>query len=207
MKKMKVYAKLFLVHFLLLLINSTVIAQNTRNQKDKAFINWFFRNADSRPYVTPYNKDSVTVYVDGLNSNRIAYIEKQLLNQDTLVDMDCKKNRVILSPKEKEYISRQLQKMKTEVWQANLLANSILISKDTIDAVFKKPLSAQFELFSKYPHGYSFFSKPIFLRNGTLCIFYCGYNCAQSCFDDHLLIFRKEGEQWMELISLIDTVI
>lgn len=203
---MSVFTKLLLVHFLVL-FNSIAYAQMTQFQKETAFINWFFQNAETRPYVTPYNKDSTTVYADGLNSSRIAYIKKELVDQDTLIDLDCRKNKVILSKKEKEYIAQEFDKMRTRVWPNNLLSNSIIISRDTISAVYKKPISAQFDFFSKYPHGYSFFSIPIFLRNDTLCIFYCGYNCAHSCFDDHLLIFRKEGELWMELISLVHTVI
>ncbi|MFM6975615.1 MAG: hypothetical protein ACKOW2_02045 [Sphingobacteriaceae bacterium] len=181
-------------------------AQKTSKQKEKAFINWFFQKAETRPYVTPYAKDSITVYASGLSANRIDYIKKEL-SIDTLIDLECKKNKVILSKEEKVYIYRQLDGMKTQVWQKNLIENSILINKDTISTIFKRPVSAQLNFFSKYPHGYSFFSKPIFIRDNTLCIFYCGYNCFDLCFDDKLLILRKEGEDWVELISLIDTIV
>lgn len=94
--------------------------------------------------------------------------------------------------------------MEFQPWRKDLIKNSQLIQIDTINAIFKKSVSEKLGFFVKYPHGYSFFSKPIFIRKGTLCIFYCGYNCALSCFDDYILIFRKEGETWTELVVLND---
>jgi hypothetical protein len=204
---MKIYVKLLLIQFSILLPGNMVYAQKRDSKKEITFIKWLFQNPETRPYTTPYSRDSSIVYADGLDDSKIAYIKKELLNKDTLEDLDCKKNKVVFSEREKKYIKKELEKMKNRVWPKNIFSNSILISRDTISTLNKKSHLPQFDFFSRYPHGYSFFSRPIFLRNGSLCIIYSGYNCAYSCFDDNLLIFRKEGEGWIELISLVETII
>lgn len=201
---MKIIKKILLFHLLLLSVK-LLYGQKREFDKEKAFINWFIRNNSTRPFITPYSKDSTTVYSSGLSNKRIDDIKK-ILSIDTLTDIECKKNIVVLSRGEKEYINKALEKMKLKVWPKDLFKNSILVNRDTINAVFKRPITVQLNFFKQYPHGYSFFSIPIFIRNGTLCIFYCGYNCANFCFDDQLLILRKEGSGWVPLISLINKV-
>ncbi len=172
-------------------------------KKEKAFLNWFFQNSSTRPFLTPYSLDSITVYSSGISNKRIDEI-KNILDADTLADIECKKNIVVFNKNERSYIHQQLEKMKSELWPEKLFKNSLIIDRDTINAIFKKTIVQQVEFFRKYPHGYSFFSKPIFIRNNTLCIFYSGYNCAHNCFDDQLFILRKEAEDWVPFILLID---
>ncbi len=202
---MKLSIKLILTSVFVLNLN-LVFAQKTKLKREIAFVNWFFKNPETRPYITLNSEDNLIVYSSGLSHSRIDFIKKEL-SQDTLIDLECKKNKVALSSNERAYINKELEKMKFQTWPKKIFKNSILINSDTISAIFKKPLIAQFDFFSKYSNGYSFFSRPIFIRNNTLCIFYCGYNCSNLCFDDQLFILRKEGEGWVEFISLIDTVV
>lgn len=174
-------------------------------KKDTAFLNWFIQNSSTRPFLTPYSIDSITVYSNGISNKRIDEI-KNILNADTLADIECKKNIIVFNKYEREYILKQLEKMKSELWPEKLFKNSLMIDRDTINTMFKKTMVQQVEFFRKYPHGYSFFSRPIFIRKNTICIFYSGYNCASNCFDDQLFIMRKEAEDWVPFILLIDGV-
>jgi hypothetical protein len=193
---------LFAIPSLFFFVNQVHGQNNLGPKKEKEFINFFVQSTELRLHITPYSKDSTFVYSNRISGRKIDEIKK-MLNVDTLIDQECIKNKVILSEKERQYINQQLEKMRSHVWPKDFIKDAIQIKGDTINTVLKQSISKQLEFFLKYPHGYSFFSKPIFMRNRTLCIFYTGYNCAKSCYYDQLLILRKEGENWVELIALV----
>lgn len=73
---MKTFAKLLLVQFSLLQLGNIAYAQKKHSLQEITFIKWLFQNPETRPYITPYTKDSITVYSNRLSAERIDLIKK-----------------------------------------------------------------------------------------------------------------------------------
>jgi hypothetical protein len=180
---------------ILLLITSmliTELSQAQSNESTKTFIR------------SVVHEEGKILYVDSISNNTINEMQ-EALNKDTISNViitDKRGKRIVFdfTKKEREYINSELKKMRNYAWSEGLLKNSILLRQDTIGHIFsmKAMLFDKWGYFkSHYGQGFHYFSKPIFLRNNTVCIFYEDYNCGWTCGDGSLNIYVKKGDKWI----------
>lgn len=102
---------------------------------------------------------------------------------------------IMFSKEEKSYINNQIEILKSNKWTSGLVENSTFIDS----AALKKIIIGVDGWKNFHKHYGTFiyrFSKPIFLRNNTMCIFYFGYFCDGLCGYKNLSIYSKKGDQW-----------
>lgn len=112
------------------------------------------------------------------------------------------KEYIVLSKEEKGYIFKCLHEQKSKVWPDHLFPNSKLILYDTIANVFKDR-HKDWNYFNKhFGSGFHSFTQPIFLRNGSICLFYSDYSCGGECGSGDFSIYRKRNGVWIRIITL-----
>jgi len=173
----------YLVFFLVIVI----FINSVKAQNEKASYNFI------RKVVTAQNDEKI-LYCDSISPYAIAEIKRALFDSGT-------SNKFVLTTNEKKYVRAELNKMRKYVWRDSLFQNSILIKKDSINYAFGKSNSANmdgWDYFKRhFGQGYYDFSKPIFIRNGTMCIFYRGENCGWLCGEGFVGVYVKKGKKWI----------
>lgn len=126
-----------------------------------------------------------------------AAILKDTLNNSFFFGKKEKGKQLILTNNEKKYLLRKIDEQQGFVWPDNLFQN---IQKSNLEE--KNPTSKLKNSFQKI---YSF-SKPIFIRNHTICIFYYGYYCGGECGKGIIEIYHKVNDKWTTWISIVQWI-
>ena len=107
---------------------------------------------------------------------------------------------------EQDIIKSQISKPLIKKWNEKLVEKVKIISRDTLDVIFKDR-NKSWQYFHKH-FGKRFYSfcAPIFLRNNTLCIFYSEYGCGGLCGAGQIQLYKKEGSEWKPIKSFCDWV-
>lgn len=146
------------------------------------------------------HSDQKIIYADSVGNYVISYIKEGLNRPVTSYSQKKKTERQFwpFTRKEKEYINKELSRMQKFTWKDSLLSGSLLVKQDTINAIFSKDVFSGWGYFNThFGHGFYNLSKPIFLRNRTMCIFYKGYSCGHLCGEGDLTIYVKKKGKWM----------
>lgn len=112
------------------------------------------------------------------------------LGPDTLFDKSRESDgHIIISPEERKEIDKQIGDMSSFRWtEAELrkygLTNFTLES-DTTNMLYATADHLIFEL-----------SKPIFIRNKSICFVYIYYRCGHICAKLWITALKKEGNTW-----------
>ena len=110
---------------------------------------------------------------------------------------------LIFTPAEKLHIREQVKIMSGEVklWkEKDFGENSILLNLDSLRTLIGPRGLGWPDYKKKYSSGYFTFSKPIFLRNDTICIFYCSFSSGGA----ELSVFENYSGQWIRLSRIAD---
>jgi len=174
---------------ILLLFAKSLSAQEY--EKDKKFINEVVSHEGKMIVLDHLNNYTIQTIRDDFKSDTVQYDAK---NAGTL----------ILTKAEQKYIHKQLEEMERPYLKADLFDSTQIVSPSSIHRLFKKGIGEGWEAFYKRysPKGYYVFSKPIFLRNDSLCIFYYGYSCGGLCGSGGLYIYKKTGSDWKPWLEL-----
>jgi hypothetical protein len=126
------------------------------------------------------------------NDGRVHYRIEQIL-ADSL----------IITSKERQYITSQINKMENHKWNKSEFSNLRLIACDTVKAVFADPKADGWREMGKKGVGriYSL-SVPVFLRNDTFCFFYYDYSCGWLCGQGQFAIYKKVKGKWVMFATL-----
>jgi len=138
-------------------------------------------------------------YTDSISKSQIAGIKTQL-NRDTIFDNNWLTSEIkfiILSKEEKKYINSELDKFKDFTWRQGLVPQFKIIRTDTVNAIFNDRRRGWAYFHTKYGLYIHNFTKPIFLRNNTVCIFYKQYTCDYLCGFGTLDIYILKGGKWV----------
>jgi hypothetical protein len=168
-------------------------------------------------------KQRLIVYADTVNKECRMTLPKDMVDaikKGMLTDMRNAQHSdtLVLSVNEKKYLLKQLKK--TTVWENNLFENSKRISGDSLfdyatnegrkyykklsEAKLSKDTIALAKLSQEYPYfPYAFgFTKPVYLRNNTICfisfVAICGNPCGRSASG----IYKKDGNEWKLWIGM-----
>lgn len=176
-----------------LLIGFVTINAHSQDRECKAFINNFF------------DKSAKLVYRDRVGEHVIENM-KEALNQDTLYALGARFNqaddRLLLTQQERNYIQHELKLLAQLTWTDELFENGKALTKAVIDSIYNDRTRGWSYFKKHYGSRLYNFSKPIFLRTHSLCVFYSGYSCGPRCGEGQLMLFRKKNgtwEHWMDL--------
>lgn len=182
-----------LMIFIILTINS--FAQKKKlnlikpTNEDIEFINeFFFHNIK-------FSKNTIYKYQSKLN---LYHLEQKLElfaldSVSSLYSFSNKKRTkekqfLKLSSDERHFIKEEIQKFDSLKWGKNLIPGEKRLS-------IAKSLTGGFSI-----------TKPIFLRNNTLCIFDYFYDCGNRCAESETTVFKKvngKWEMWMIVYRLV----
>lgn len=98
---------------------------------------------------------------------------------------------LVLSEQEKAYIETQINNQTGKIWGENLLKKSRLTGRDT---TYKKETHFSIQKHNQSKTIYSF-SKPIFLREASICFFYYQH-IKRGSGEGQLGLYKKEGDTW-----------
>lgn len=147
-------------------------------------------------------KDS-TFYFDRLENVTLKELKK-VLQRDTLVDAGYflaptnPPATLILKNSERLLIQRKLKEMEEFFWKPRLFEKSALLSANQF---IQSNSIERNKIEYRYKKMYSF-SKPIFLRHNTICIFYNSYFCGMECGEGNFFVYLKENGKWKRWIFL-----
>lgn len=192
----------------LLFLNVAVYAQKVAHiSEEKVFLNWYLSN-----YLLKLKNDSTILYINTYYTGSLTAIKEEII-KDTLVDVKHSyenneiKECLILTKSEKLYISEQLDKMKGHVWTNDLFKNSKMLNSGSLHRLIgKQGLGWHDKYYKRYKTGFYSFSKPIFIRNNTICIFSYSYNCGILCAYGETAIYIKDNGAWSKWLVISDWI-
>jgi len=161
-----------------------------------------------REVIPGFIKDNETkdvIYSDGLWD--ITDIKKKL-DVDTLQSRIWRATdsnpdaRIIFTKAERVFIKSELDKMATFRWTEGLLANAKMIKQDTVFSVFNDRSKGWSYFYNHFGFGYYSFSKPIFIRNNSICFFYRDHSACDLCGSGELAAYVLKKGKWVKLMTL-----
>lgn len=169
-------------------------------------INAYCQDSESEAFLHNFFGDSTKlVYMDKLWEGELKQMSRALA-QDTLYTLGGKmndpKNRLVLTQQERMYIQNELKLQADAVWPGQLFKYGKLLTQATLDSIYKDQVRSK-TYFREHDGSrlYSF-SKPIFIRDHSVCIFYSGYSCGSRCGEGKLVIFKRENAAWISWLEL-----
>ena len=156
------------------------------------------------------------VYTNKINESQLQRVEAHI--KPGVIQgagTETKRNSISLSRKEKKYILSQLEIYTKPFWGDNLFAKSKMIPEDSIASYMKKvyqEYSESFinpnnsdndkaEIMKNYPRPNLFeFSRPIYLRNNSICLVLISYRCGNPCGFDELCFYKKVNDVWTKFV-------
>jgi hypothetical protein len=126
---------------------------------------------------------------DALDSFSVATIKEKLgdgrfRKEIIFEDKTSRVDTLVLSPDELAFIGQELKNQQHD-WLTSCFPTTRLISKHSADSIYSTSI---YRLHS--------ISRPIFLRNNSLCLFYSDYACGPLCGGGSLSFYKKENGKW-----------
>ena len=131
------------------------------------------------------------IYTDKIWPSDIDNIREALSAKSKITTWDYRRNKekdedipnqINFTNSELKFVLKQIEKNNKKGWAKNKLPNDQFISRDSLTALSKKGM-----FFNEYS-----FSKPVFIRNETICIFYSDGNEFGE-----LSVFIKHKDNWI----------
>jgi len=130
---------------------------------------------------------------------------RSIFNNDTLRNNQSEA-MLILTKVDKEHIYNELRKLNQRFVDKGLLRKSCFLPKEKLDLILKDPFSGWADFYKKYGKGYYSFSKPIFIRDNSICIFFFNFDCGVLCAKGELSVYKKSGNKWVKWFILNEFV-
>jgi len=163
----------------------------------------------STKFIRAIFHDKDIVYTDSLGGATLKEIKKAIDSSSESNYFFLGKNKknhekLSFTREEKLYINKQLSTLQFFTWQPGLLTDAKFVRIDTIRKIFAD--SGQFSgwqyIYKHYGRQICSFSKPIFLRHTTVCIFYSDYDCGSLCGGGGLSVYIKRNGIWQRAFML-----
>ena len=104
--------------------------------------------------------------------------------------VDNSGDSILLTNDELTYLNAQLELTDHFHWEQRLFKNAKIIPFDTL---------RHQRLYGQY----WFFSKPIFIRDNSICLFYYIFYCGNTCGHSQLAFYRWRNNKWTKWIHVI----
>ncbi|PQJ12625.1 hypothetical protein CJD36_002465 [Flavipsychrobacter stenotrophus] len=195
--------KIFIAFYLIMSLSSISNSYGQINRDDTAVLRTFL---ESRPIV----------YVDTVDGsiNDLTYRLNIMLAKAAITDIRTNnRNKLILTKTEKAYLRANVGK-KT-VWGKDLFPDAKCITSDSMrpylrneiitarvkieKALANKDTVTLREIRANRAYVF-YFTKPIYLRNKTLCFITCVALCGPECGHSQTCFLKKENNEWHTLV-------
>jgi len=160
-------------------------------------------DAETKSVITSVIDDVPLVYTDYLGEYAVSSLTN---NIDRNMGNSQNNNSIVLSEKEKAFIRKEASKLLSVKWDNDIFKKAVVLTKTKIDEIFGKDGSYWDGFYANYGKGYHSFSKPIFLRNKTICVFYQSYSCGSLCGHGSWDIYVKENGKWVSSLTIISWI-
>ena len=180
-------------YFIAIIITATFL-NKLEAQNDPASVKFI------RSVVTDNEK---ILYIDSLQRYALTEMRKTL-SSDTLYDDPEEREHIItiFTKEEGVYIRHAIDSIKNFTWSKKLFEKSQLIPTDTVNKIFSHnndlPVDGWSYFYTYFGKGFHEFSRPIFLRGQTMCLFYSAYHCGWLCAEGDFAIYIREGNKWVK---------
>lgn len=191
--------KRFLFSSLMLLLLNNSYAQNV--QQEKEFLNWFFREHQKMNGKVFY---LAGIETDKWNSLRSAVHPDTLYAEIAPVDsvQNHRKDTLVFSEIERALLQKEIGGLKSQNLPDQFFDGGKMLSSESLELYAKGNLDYWGNLAKNKVYRYFMFSRPIFLRSNTICVFnysqYCGFKCASG----KTAIYEKQHGRWRRLMVL-----
>jgi hypothetical protein len=153
-----------------------------------------------------YVHNNKIAYIDTVNNGEIApdrLIQAIKKREITDVRKDIQNNVLLLSKKEKRFLLSKISHR--TIWAKDILPNSQIIPSNQVNS-FLTEQRKDFLLNKRDtisilndPIGIHYvfaITKPIYLRNNTLCFISYSALCGNNCGESETIVFKKENSCW-----------
>lgn len=182
------------IKYILLLI----LCSNLYSQEDieKQFFKNLFKNKNAKVIYSEnkfYDFNEIKSSIEQAN-----VVHKMQLDNLPEILLDS----LSFSNQELEYIYNEVIRSNNKHWAVDLISKGEYIPRKEIDRIFKIKSKGWDYFHKKYGPGLYSFSKPVFIKNGTVCFFYLSYNCGSFCSSGSFDIYIKQDGDWIFFNSL-----
>ncbi|MNY21558.1 hypothetical protein D3C86_1551150 [compost metagenome] len=179
--------------FILTIIFGFHLSVNGQNKNQcRSFLQAHFKNLEP------------IVYTDAISTGVMKEF-REAFSHDTLINNQSQP-MLVLSKAEKNLIHSEIDKLNQKFVNKELLKKSHFIPNGKLDLILKDPISGWSGFNKKYGKGYYSFSKPIFIRDSSICIFFSNFTCGMLCAQGELSVYKKSGGQWVKWFTLSDFI-
>jgi hypothetical protein len=146
---------------------------------------------------------AMIIYIDSIRAfDKIESIKQKLAKRRFKGFGREKDNSIVLTKKERAYIFDQLYACKNQVWGDSLFAHSIRISENDCSRYLR--LFAQARQFGRLKSGNQYwrFTRPVFIREGSVALIGIMYMCGGLCGEEELSFYKKTGSRWQRWVMV-----
>lgn len=169
-------------------------AQATGQEQD--FLNFFFEQYRPKIDTFYYSSNLSAGELQNMKESLKRHIAADNSAEETPFGLQCKDFSVALSAID------SLQKIS---WHDRVIEKGRLVPEDTLTVLYKKMAQDQMPLdvFGGEIHS---FSHPIFLRKGTICLFYHGSFSSPMDSYGCFYVYKKVEDSWCKLGTLFAVI-
>jgi len=140
-----------------------------------------------------YFKDSIDSYV--IDSVKYAISNKCTFYRIEYLDSKQSRDSIKFDLKETTFILEQFEELNNNKWQENIFENSKKIFPYQIDSMYSVIKDLDIEPIKKLCYNVYTFSRPIYLRNNTICLFYFEER-SYVAIEGEFWIFKLQRNKW-----------
>ncbi len=169
-----------------------------------------------------YQPEGKIIYTDKINKDDLDKI-KSKIKKNTIYDISKTRNQnfIVLTRQEKKYLFQQLELARRPYWKENIIPGSQLIIEEDAFNYIKKTTQEYLENYNRptntendrmnlvknYQRPNIFkFSKPIYLRNRSICLIYFASICGNPCGFEELCFYKIANNTWTKWIVINSSV-
>ena len=170
----------------LLLFCSTSFGQMKNDSLTTAFV---------REYIKPTKSTDTITYARNLKKFSIDYLKEKFNKKSNLL-FSYDGDTLVLTQKEKRYIRNELENLKTFNWNKNLFNVGKAIEGDKVWSALENGTVNEVDVFSR----------PIFIRNNSIFLFY-HIHFKGLGGPDYFGFFKQSGGQWKPWITIFSGIL
>ena len=141
-------------------------------------------------------------YSDKIDIYTLEYVENILLENNVFLKYSANQDttnaeRITLDSKEIEIIINELKLFHSSLWPDKLFPTSRVVPIEMVDSIQKSVNDKKLNPLIRLCSTVHFFSKPIYFRDNTFCMFYSG-NTNFAVKEGEFWIFKREKTKWIK---------
>ncbi|MGA0560135.1 hypothetical protein ACO2Q8_25965 [Larkinella sp. VNQ87] len=181
------------------------LASQTHGQQSEAqaFIRYQFRNLNRIVFPTFLATHAFSSIKDALQASTLRSERESLRSR---YDPD---SILVLSDQEREYLLQELEKQqnRTDSSLVNVFEAGTVTTDNSGQLGYFNRNRDWSDFKQAQANSFYSFSRPLFIRNNTLCFFYYYFTCGHNCSHGKFAVYRKTRDNaWLPWLVLFTSV-